>query len=87
MIAGLHFWETKQYQILKRLERVERDIADLRSTSCIIFAMNKLSQKTIGAPAPKEELAAVQMHHVVMASQALGATQKDNAGTWREDLK
>lgn len=74
--------------MLKRLERVDRAVADLRPTPCIIFAMSKSSpQKTIGAPVPREELAAVQTHRAVTASQALGATQKDNAGTRREDLK
>lgn len=88
MTAGFHFGELKQYQILKRLERVDRDIVDVCLASCIIFVMNKASpQVTIGAPAPGEELAAVQMHHASMVSQALGARRKDNAGTQREGLK
>lgn len=86
--AGLHFGEIKQYRTLKRLERVDRGIPDLHPASCVIFAMSKSSpRKTIGAPAPGEGLAAVQTHRAVTASQALGATQKDNAGTRREDLK
>lgn len=87
MTAGFHFGELKQYQILKRLERADRDIIDMCLTSCFIFVMNKSSpQVTIGAPAPGEELAAVQMRCTPMLSQALGATGKGNAGTQREDL-
>lgn len=78
--------EFKQYQILKRLERV--DIIDVCLTSCFIFVMNKsCPQVTIGAPVPGEELAAVQTHCTAMVSQALGATQKDSAGTQRKGLK
>lgn len=66
----------------KRPERVDRAVVDLCPASCIIFVMSKSSpQKTIGAPAPGAELTAVQMHRTVTASQALGATQKDNTGT------
>lgn len=88
MTAGFHYEQLKQYQILKRLERVDRDTIDMCLASCIIFVMNKASpQVTIGAPAPGEELAVVQMHRTSMVSQALGARRKDNAGTQRENLK
>lgn len=71
MKAGFHFGELKQYRILKRLERVDRDITDVCLTSCFLFVMNKSSpQVTIGLPAPGEELAAVQMHRAAMVSQA-----------------
>lgn len=47
--------------------------------------MNKSSPKvTIGAPAAKEEWAAVEARCTV-TSQVVGVAQKDDAGTWRED--
>lgn len=77
MTAGFHFGELKQYQILKRLERVGRNIIDVCLTSCFIFVMNKsCPQVTICAPAPGEELAAVQIHCTAMVSKNLGEHEK-----------
>lgn len=65
-----------------KARKTDRDIVDLCPISCVIFVMNKSSsQKTTGAPAPGKELTAVEKHCVVVASQALEATQKDNVGT------